>query len=313
MKKRVRFLGLLIVVLFSLSGCAAAGGGSLSSEAGGEAAPAPVPAPKLLDVETGALEITGAPLDGLELDFIREEFKDIAALKEREDAAYRRGEAAAPSTLGVLAFSCDLDENGQTDYLAFPVGFGYTATMDQHSTGVFFVADAGGYRTFSGVPFAAVHSLKIYLLESKTGGMHDLFYCYPSGVGIVSTYYNTDSAVEGYGGAEYWAVCASGEKQCAGAAISPQQGLCLVAERLWKDEAVLVGTEARLRAVHVVNGKEEAHLDWALGPVEKDGGIFYRYYTSGLFSDHGEDFYLVDAESGEVYRETEDGIEAVEP
>lgn len=170
MKKRVRFLGLLIVVLFSLSGCAAAGGKSLSCEADGEAAPAPVPAPKLLDVETGALEITGAPLDGLELDFIREEFKDIAALKEREDAAYRRGEAAAPSTLGVLAFSCDLDENGQTDYLAFPVGFGYTATMDQHSTGVFFVADAGGYRTFSGVPFAAVHSLKIYLLESKTGG-----------------------------------------------------------------------------------------------------------------------------------------------
>ena len=143
--------------------------------------------------------------------------------------------------------------------------------------------------------------------------MHDLFCCYPSGVGIVSTYYNKDSAGEGYGGAEYWAVCASGEKQCAGAAISPQQGLCLVAERLWKDEAVLVGTEARLRAVHVVNGKEEAHLDWALGPVEKDGGIFYRYYTSGLFSDHGEDFYLVDAESGEVYRETEDGIEAVEP
>lgn len=143
MKKRVRFLGLLIVVLFSLSGCAAAGGGSLSSEAGGEAAPAPVPAPKLLDVETGALEITGAPLDGLELDFIREEFKDIAALKEREDAAYRRGEAAAPSTLGVLAFSCDLDENGQTDYLAFPVGFGYTATMDQHSTGVFFCSGCG--------------------------------------------------------------------------------------------------------------------------------------------------------------------------
>ena len=59
MKKRVRFLGLLIVVLFSLSGCAAAGGKSLSCEADGEAAPAPVPAPKLLDVETGALEITG--------------------------------------------------------------------------------------------------------------------------------------------------------------------------------------------------------------------------------------------------------------
>ena len=313
MKKRVRFLGLLIVVLFSLSGCAAAGGGSLSSEADGEATPAPVPAPKLLDVETGALEITGAPLDGLELDFIREEFKDIAALKEREDAAYRRGEAAAPSTLGVLAFSCDLDENGQTDYLAFPVGFGYTATMDQHSTGVFFVADAGGYRTFSGVPFAAVHSLKIYLLESKTGGMHDLFCCYPSGVGIVSTYYNKDNAVEGYGGAEYWAVCALGEKQCAGAAISPQQGLCLVAERLWQDEAVIVGTETRLRAVHLVNGKEEARLDWALGPVEKDGGIFYRYYTSGLFSDHWEDFYLVDPGSGEVYRETEDGMEAMAP
>ena len=96
--------------------------------------------------------------------------------------------------------------------------------------------------------------------------------------------------------------------------VSPRDGILLVAEKIWEDQPYGV-EEGRLNRMVLYDreGRELKGLQWAAGPVKVEGRYYYRYCTVHLWHNTAEDFYLVDPGSGEVYRETEDGMETVGP
>ena len=246
------------------------------------------------------------PIDGMALDFLREEYaRDIKTVQEMYDGN--------SPTFGITAYPCDFNGDGLTDYFEHGTGFLYIPRpVASVFISLWLAQEDGGYLKIPAVDEMVSYGVQVKKLESETAGMPDLYSTYERQPW--QSVYRYDPQSQGYKYLWVWVMQDLKDFDMNEQKVSPRDGMVLVAEKVWEDQPYGV-EEGRLNRMVLYDreGRELKGLQWAAGPVKVEGRYYYRYCTVHLWHNTAEDFYLVDPGSGEVYRETEDGMETVGP
>ena len=246
------------------------------------------------------------PIDGMTLDFLREEY--AGNIRKAQDM-----EGEAGPLFQIAAYPCDFNGDGLTDYFEYgswSYDIGLPVTIFPLS--LWLAQENGGYLKVQTATVTIDCGPQIKKLESETAGMPDLYCTYAQEPW--QSVYRYDPQSGRYDDLSVWVMPALKDFDVNGQKVSPRDGMVLVAEKIWKDQPYAAEKNVSDRLLsHAEEIKNEKWLCWGNGPVKMEEKYYYRYYTADIFDGAAEDFYLVDPESGEVYRETEDGVEAVEP